>query len=1068
MRAAAAVPDCAADLNTTLKLSGAELVTRISSLNASCMDSRHQFFEINPATLGFYSNQNMLSVAEALRQQAPAYTPDNPGGVRQMLIYLRAGEYVAWFSEGALVFDSQTRSAVENALLTFSANAYFTDASPQHSLVMWDYLVAADGADRNATLLPTGIRYLEGVMSNSSRSEEQYKAVSNFFEWVARRANNGDADWIQIVGANATQYEGLLFRAATFMSEPITEMTGTSKRLAYNSALAYANLLRYPSTRDLMREHLQDLLGHYERFSGPFMAVASTVDFLGVDCSPYGLCRQALEPELRALAFPNTYTFDDGKLVMQTAVDLPKARQLYLAIKQVKAQYVRKTGFATPLADDTNDVLTMRIYGTRAAYEDWQWYLEGLDTDNGGIYIERGATFYTYERTAAESTLTLEELLRHEYTHYLEGRYTEHGTFGDTIYDGNRLTWFDEGAAEFFAGATQASGIKLRRATLNKIRNDAERMSVSQFVGASYDSGFNFYYYSSVFFAFLDEQRPLQFRALFSTLRSGDIAAFDDLVRTFKADPLVQRDYDSYLDRQLAAFGTVPEFQNGEQFDPATYALGTPEEVQSSLRTFFPAVNCVLAFQTMDARAGCTGTLDKQLADKTVDSAIKAAVATGLNNWRTFVCNYDLSVVGPSIPYYCEVGVRGVGVPFQDIPVAPHSVVATPGDKSATINFVPGLDAFGQNVTTMYTVMASPGGANASGLGTSLIVKGLENGTAYTFSVVATRSGLASLASSPSNSVTPTAPAPLLASSQSGASGIGAWFEVVSGGINIRWINPVHGSYSLELDNGAQSLYYGGHFIDHAPVLFDAFHLTGAEMLVGRFMEYDDQQHFVREHEAFRIDLSLLSVGKLPAPRVVAVRAADRRAFVDFAPVDGAESYTAVVNPGGRTVSGTASSILIPALTNGTSYSITLFATRGGKNGLVSSQVTVKPQSIPALPTSFGIQAWVELVRDGFAIRWRNPVGGQYKLNLDSGSQSLYAGQHDIDGAKVNYSQFHFTGQEILTGHFILNNADGRFVRDYAPFVMDLTGLMPFGSGSGNTTPPGRPPLANPLQQPRP
>ena len=49
-----------------------------------------------------------------------------------------------------------------------------------------------------------------------------------------------------------------------------------------------------------------------------------------------------------------------------------------------------------------------------------------------------------------QSIYSLEELFRHEFTHYLQGRYEVPGLFGrGDMYQNERLTWFQEGNAEF-------------------------------------------------------------------------------------------------------------------------------------------------------------------------------------------------------------------------------------------------------------------------------------------------------------------------------------------------------------------------------------------------------------------------------------------------------------------------------------------------------------------------------------------------------------------------------------------------------------------------------------------
>jgi uncharacterized protein (TIGR02145 family) len=64
----------------------------------------------------------------------------------------------------------------------------------------------------------------------------------------------------------------------------------------------------------------------------------------------------------------------------------------------------------------------------------------------------------------------------------------------------------------------------------------------------------------------------------------------------------------------------------------------------------------------------------------------------------------------------------------------------------------------GGSAITGYTVTSSSGGFTGTGSGSPITVSGLTNGTAYTFTVVATNIVGNSLASSASNSVTPSSP----------------------------------------------------------------------------------------------------------------------------------------------------------------------------------------------------------------------------------------------------------------------------------------------------------------------
>lgn len=117
-------------------------------------------------------------------------------------------------------------------------------------------------------------------------------------------------------------------------------------------------------------------------------------------------------------------------------------------------------------------MLTVVIYNNPDEYR-MNRYLYGYATDNGGIYIEPDGTFFTYDRTIDQSIYSLEELFRHEFTHYLQGRYEVPGMWGQgPLYKTGLMQWFDEGGAEFFAGATRTEGIQPRKSVVGNLRND--------------------------------------------------------------------------------------------------------------------------------------------------------------------------------------------------------------------------------------------------------------------------------------------------------------------------------------------------------------------------------------------------------------------------------------------------------------------------------------------------------------------------------------------------------------------------------------------------------------------
>ncbi|TDK27162.1 autotransporter domain-containing protein [Luteimonas aestuarii] len=95
------------------------------------------------------------------------------------------------------------------------------------------------------------------------------------------------------------------------------------------------------------------------------------------------------------------------------------------------------------------------------------------------------------------------------------------------------------------------------------------------------------------------------------------------------------------------------------------------------------------------------------------------------------------------------------------VPAAPVISSVTAGNGEATIHFTP--PANGGSAITGYTVTASPGGAILTGTGSPIVMTGLSNGVAYTFTVYATNANGNGAVSAPSAPVTPLGPPTLSA-----------------------------------------------------------------------------------------------------------------------------------------------------------------------------------------------------------------------------------------------------------------------------------------------------------------
>lgn len=112
------------------------------------------------------------------------------------------------------------------------------------------------------------------------------------------------------------------------------------------------------------------------------------------------------------------------------------------------------------------------------------------------------------------------------------------------------------------------------------------------------------------------------------------------------------------------------------------------------------------------------------------------------------------------VPEYDPSTSPGVSInlPAQGAPGIVTNVTATEGNASATINWS-APTSLGSSALTGYIVTASPGGETmtAPAGASSIDFTGLTNGTAYTFTVVATNGSGPGPMSAPSNAVIPSA-----------------------------------------------------------------------------------------------------------------------------------------------------------------------------------------------------------------------------------------------------------------------------------------------------------------------
>ncbi|CAM5320746.1 hypothetical protein GCM10010230_18000 [Streptomyces narbonensis] len=108
-----------------------------------------------------------------------------------------------------------------------------------------------------------------------------------------------------------------------------------------------------------------------------------------------------------------------------------------------------------PVANDYNTTLEVDVFNSSADYKAYARKIYGIDTNNGGMYLEGDPAtagnqprFICYERTDVSPGWQIWNL-NHEYAHYLDGRFDLYGDFnaGQTT----PTVWWGEGLAEYIS-----------------------------------------------------------------------------------------------------------------------------------------------------------------------------------------------------------------------------------------------------------------------------------------------------------------------------------------------------------------------------------------------------------------------------------------------------------------------------------------------------------------------------------------------------------------------------------------------------------------------------------------
>lgn len=629
------------------------------------------------------SEARVQEVVNAIQSESPDLA-NRATRIDQYLYYLQIAFYHEFYQSGVTYSSSLVSQAGNVVASVGTRSAFFTESTDFMNL-RYQWSITIDSTNGTQYALSPLQSMLERFRNNPALETEYYErwAAFNLFFTLARQVGNNAG-----AGANSPWYNLINSSLMGVIRDYALDTTydDNTQAIIENAIYTLGQFSALnPTTKNNSHAYISQAYNLHTQYSGPWFRALTDLDYF-YNATLYNgtvLDIDAIKADVKAIALPNTFTFGGGLITFECNIPRETAELLYDAIAEVRGQFFRKTTFLDPTPGDPNESLTLVIYASPADYQQFQPFLYGLNTNNGGIYIENWATLFTYERTPQDSYLTLEDLLRHEYVHYLDGRYVIVPSFYEgPIYDGDRLTWYNEGLAEWLVGSTRKDEILPRNTYVDIIGNDSSRMTVYEILNASYNSGFRFYNYACLLFNYFNESRPELLVELFDRIRSDDPAAVDALYSQIWSDSSIQSGYDAYIDARLA------ERANG---------TGTWDEDVPTVRTptSLPGDNAIQLEIDLDSVSPSDGTLvvkgDRYEYSGTIsltasgnEAAVRAQYEGAMNDLLS-----DLEPLGnnftSAVSYFGNLSINGSSSTASFVVEGPYTTTGT-GDTTPPAN----------------------------------------------------------------------------------------------------------------------------------------------------------------------------------------------------------------------------------------------------------------------------------------------------------------------------------------------------------------------------------------------
>ncbi|MFT4927411.1 MAG: microbial collagenase [Phenylobacterium sp.] len=435
--------------------SGTALLNEIKNQSHDCVGRLFTDAADN-VRLGTFTEANIIAVAQEAQKQSVSYDGiDADAYLNSLYYWIKA----AYFYGNRELLTTANQAATKAALDALVANSHFYDKTAENAAVV-------KGAIANFNNALLSEHYMPAFKQLLNVYDPSYEAITDWGGNLATMTwgvvkNCASNQWCRNQHFNTTFINSM----GDFVHDNIDWLKKSASdyhlhNFGYQLANIYSarNDSNFSSIEATLKAQLNKVFNNF----GPlptdvgrraYLQAMSSANY-HQQCTTYNLCDSKQQIIDSVLA--DRISCASGSLFMwaqdmndeqrQWACNSLGGHESYFHSKMQTNQ--------TPVTPDDNDKLRMIVFNDKREWSIYGGALFGAGTNNGGLYLEGDpskagdqATFFAYEDVPERPTFDIWNL-RHEYIHYLDGRFNTQGDFHD-INGAGRSVWYGEGIGEY-------------------------------------------------------------------------------------------------------------------------------------------------------------------------------------------------------------------------------------------------------------------------------------------------------------------------------------------------------------------------------------------------------------------------------------------------------------------------------------------------------------------------------------------------------------------------------------------------------------------------------------------